>query len=718
MLFLRMNRGKIVLFKYLLIFFYLAGAWHRAIPQVNTDSLKEVIADIQGIEKLQAIQQLAFELQFTSLDEYYEYSRLGFEQALADHDSLFVASFLIDIGYYHKYVGEYQKSIIELKRGEIIAEKSKNRKVLGYAYSALGGVFHELGLYDKALDYHSKSLEIKKELGNSRRLGVPYNNIGLVYYKIGIAEKAEEYFNKALEIKLANGDTLSCIITYINLGLAFSDQDDQSKYQKAIDYFKKANILARKYNIFYRIGFSYNGLGQVFTDLGEYDSAKYYIRLSNEESYKHEYFGLESSNCYLLAKIAYEEQDFDLALNYLGRSTNLLIKLDDLNRQKNNFGLYAEIFEAKNNLDSAYFYTKRFMALKDSLFKDEINRNITNLEIASIEKQSQKEIADREDKISKSKLFNLFLLSILVLSIALIIVVFRNYVLTSKINRQLNDSKDKIEAQKENLQIKNEQLAEAQIIIQKQNEVLKNINSNLDKKVTERTEELNLSNMELGKAVRDLDQFIYKTSHDLRGPIATMQGIINLGVIEAKEATSKDYFTTLHKVSTNLNNVLTRLIEVHETYQKKPELEFVDPEGLIMASRDKVSQYVVDPEIKIVTDLQAKGKWKSDKHLFDLIILNMLKNAILYRDGSDAMVKIKTELRDKDMFMSFEDNGFGIQPGDVEKVFNIFFKGSYRPGGTGLEIYTAKIAVEKLGGKIVLRKPVKNTIFEISLPVL
>ena len=66
----------------------------------------------------------------------------------------------------------------------------------------------------------------------------------------------------------------------------------------------------------------------------------------------------------------------------------------------------------------------------------------------------------------------------------------------------------------------------------------------------------------------------------------------------------------------------------------------------------------------------------------------------------------------------FEDNGFGIQPGDEDKVFNIFFKGSPRPGGTGLEVYTAKIAAEKLGGEIKLKKPLKNTLFEINLPVI
>ena len=91
---------------------------------------------------------------------------------------------------------------------------------------------------------------------------------------------------------------------------------------------------------------------------------------------------------------------------------------------------------------------------------------------------------------------------------------------------------------------------------------------------------------------------------------------------------------------------------------------------------------------------------------------------MLYKDRGDSTIKIKTEYKNGILEILFEDNGFGIQPRDEEKVFNIFFKGSPRPGGTGLEIYTAKIAVEKLGGIIKLKKSLKNTIFEIILPVI
>jgi len=160
------------------------------------------------------------------------------------------------------------------------------------------------------------------------------------------------------------------------------------------------------------------------------------------------------------------------------------------------------------------------------------------------------------------------------------------------------------------------------------------------------------------------------------------------------------------------------LLEVHQTYQRKPKFQYIDPRKEIINTTNKVSKFSEESDITIVTELQANNQWNSDKDLFNLIIENMLRSAMLYKDRGDSTIKIKTEYKNGILEILFEDNGFGIQPRDEEKVFNIFFKGSPRPGGTGLEIYTAKIAVEKLGGIIKLKKSFKNTIFEIILPVI
>lgn len=719
MRFLEGKNLKIGLFKYLLIFFCLASASHNAISQKNLDSLKALIPNLEGEARLKTLLNLSYAYYNESdLENYFRYAREGFEYALSDGDSINISKFLIEIGYYYKYKSAYQEALNNFNRSLLISERIGELRLLSAAYTGLGSVYHELSLYDKALDYHSKSLAIKEETEDKSALGVSYNNIGLIYYKIDDPEKALEYYLKSLNYKLELGDTAHCIVNYINMGLAYSELPDRLSKENSKESFRQAVRLSKKYDNPQRIGYAYNGLATVFAEQFIYDSAKYYLNISIEESIKKDYRKLESSNYYLLAKIAFQEKQYNLAINYLSRSQVLLAKLNDKNRIKNNYRLYSDIFEAKNMMDSAFYYQKKFSVMKDSIFNEELADKMANVQIATLEEQSQRTIASKDDQISKNKLFVLFLLSILALSIALIVVIFRNYANINKINKQLSESKSEVEAQKENLEKKNRQLAEAQVTIQKQNDKLKNINYDLDRKVNERTIELDKSNHELEKAVKDLDQFIYKTSHDLRGPIATMQGIINLGVMDSKDKKAKEYFTTLHNVSNNLNNVLFRLIEVHETYQKKPILQNLDPMREIIETTNRVSQFSIETDITIMTELQANGQWNSDKVLFNMIVENMLRSAMLYKDRGDSMIKVKSEYVDKKLRIHFEDNGFGIQPGDEDKVFNIFFKGSPRPGGTGLEIYTAKIAVEKLGGEILLKKPAKNTVFEINLPIV
>ena len=710
---------KIVLFVVSITFYIFSYPSYSAIDRVNVDSLKYLVEKLNGQKKLETLLDLTFELQYDKVDEYYEYAKMGFEQALADQDSNFVSAFLIEMGYYFKNKGDYPTALNHLKRALVISEKNHYLDNTAKAYTALGTVYHELGFYDKALELHSKSLVIKQSLNDKAGIGVSYNNIGLIYYKIDDPKRAIEYYEKALQIKLESGDSSKCIVPYINLGLAYSAQKMEGRgIHESINNFEKAVKLAIKYDELHRLGFAYNGIALAYINENNYDSARYYLELSNEQSLKNDYRQLESSNYFLLAKLSFQEVDYIKAIEYLNHSQGLLKQLGDKNRIKNNYGLYAEIYAAQNLLDSAYYYQKWFSIMKDSIFNEELANNLANVQIATVEEQSQRKIADQQEANKRTRMFSLFLASILLLSIALIVVIIRNNAKIQKVNKQLSESRNEIQDQKEDLEKKNNQLAEAHNTIQRQNDVLTNINQELDKKVQERTVELDKSNRGLEKAVRDLDQFIYKTSHDLRGPIATMQGIINLGIIESVEPISKQYFLTLNNVSNNLNNVLYRLIEVHETYQKKPVFEIIDPIREIKDVVEKIAGYLNDTSLTIVTDLTAEGPWITDKLLFRLIIDSMLRSACHYKDRKDFVITIKSSRNAFNMSIIIEDNGFGIRPGDEDKVFNIFFKGSPKAGSTGLELYTTKIAVEKLKGMVRLVKPAKDTVFEIILPVL
>ncbi|MCK5105301.1 MAG: hypothetical protein KAR17_20900, partial [Cyclobacteriaceae bacterium] len=97
---MRGNILKIVLFKYLLIFFCLSLTWQNAISQINIDSLDLLISEANGKDKLRVISQIAYNIANFDNTLYLKYSVQGLEQSLSQNDSLYISNFLIDIGYH------------------------------------------------------------------------------------------------------------------------------------------------------------------------------------------------------------------------------------------------------------------------------------------------------------------------------------------------------------------------------------------------------------------------------------------------------------------------------------------------------------------------------------------------------------------------------------------------------------------------------------------
>jgi signal transduction histidine kinase len=701
----------------LLLLLFSAGIlWGQpAEAREGIDSLKRAYQGQSGIEKVRTLDRLSDLFWPSNPGEAFKYKKIALSEAAAQEKNDVMSEILIDLGYWYKDVGNLQLSLNSFNRARRLADQSNHYLNKLESLTGLGNLYKALNMYDKALEMHFEALKLKEEKGDTRRMATSFNNIGLVYYKIDYSDRALDFFNRALDIKHREGDTLRTIITYNNMGLVYNEILNDSM---AMVCFKKAIDISKRYRVRKYLGPAYNGLANVYIRCNNVDSAHHYLILATLAAREFKSPALQSTNHYLFAKLYAEQDQFTRAREYLDMSQEIALEIKDRQRQKNNLKLMARIFESKQEYDSAYFFQKQYSALEDSIFNERLAESLAKIQIAMEEDQNLKLIESQEEKLAVNKLTSLFLLSIIVLAVALIIVVFKSYRTTSRVNLKLHETKQQIEKQKENLEAKNQALAEAQGTIHKQNQILKNLNQNLEQKVRERTDELLHSNKGLEKAVKDLDQFIYKTSHDLRGPIATMQGIIHLGTIEAQDAKSAEYFKTLHQVTGNLNNVLFRLIDVHETYQKKPEFEIIFPNREIMETIKKVTRDQNDPTVTIHADLDQEMEWVSDRALFVVIIENMLRNAYLYADKGDARIRIKSTYRGDVMTLTFSDNGFGIQSGDEKKVFNLFFKGSPKPGGTGLEIYTAKIAVEKLGGSIRLVSPVKDTVYEVDLPVV
>ena len=704
---------EIVFYRGTVLFLVLCLSVNNAISQSILDSLKRVYNLQKGEERLKTGMMI---LQYVSdPEEAMYYAESALNQARELEDSAMIALAWVDLSYIHRQIGDFQTSLNYLNRAFYLANKTGDYQALIESNTGLGSWYYNMDIYDKALEFHVEALKIKEQNNDIRRLASSYNNIGLIFYKISDFDKALDYYQRAVDVKLQTGDTLGTISNHNNIGLVYSEKGD---FVRAIEAFNKAIDISKKYERDSELGSIYSGLANVYTTLNEQDSARFFLDKAIQIALQTRLIRLLSTNYYILGKLNAQSGNFNEAIYALSQSQEYAYQLRDKQRIKNNLKLMAEIFGSKGAYDSAYYYQKQFSILEDSIFNERLAKNLANIQIALTEEQNLKVIEAQELQLLKNKQISLFLISIVALSVTLIVVIFSYLYKVSRINLELSKSKKEIERQNEVLARKNRELGQARDTIDDQNRILKDHNISLELKVDERTSELVRSNAELEKVIRELDRFIYKTSHDLRGPIATMQGIINLGKYEFSDAVFLNYLDKLDGVADTMNNVVHRLIEVHETYQKVLSIDLIDPPGEIMAVIKEFKEKSPNGELRITTDLRQDGEWLSDRVLFRSIIENLIRNASLFIEKQDPFIHVSSRIEGGTLILEFEDNGFGIQPGDQDKIFSIFFKGSPKPGGTGLEVYTAKIATEKLSGTISLKNPLKNTVFQVVLPAL
>ncbi|MGF1635620.1 MAG: tetratricopeptide repeat protein [Cyclobacteriaceae bacterium] len=685
----------------------------NANASLDVDSLQLALKSAKGYDRIKLLNDLSYAYKKSSRDDGINYNKLAYDEALLQQDTTWQIYLLIDLSYSYRHAADLPNALASVKRAQELARKVNDMERLKDCYNLTASIYLYLNIYDKAMDHYHKALKIYEKENDQIWIARTLNNIGIIFYKLDDNENALDYFTRSLNIRLSIGEESKTFMNYNNLALIYNAIDN---YEQAIYHFKKAIEVGKKYDLDISFANAYNGLGNVYIKRENLALAREYIYRSIDEAKKIKDLSLLSSNYYFLAKIAIREGDLNQAHIYLHTSDSIGDVSVDKQRYANNILLHAEIFEAKEQYDSAFYFQKLSSDLLEEIFNERLAKNLAEIQLAMQAEKASEVIASKDRKLVKNRELNYFLLTIIVLSLALILLIYRNYKVTNRINQRLSDSYQEIEVKSSALEKKNVEIADAHRIIENQNVRLMGLNEELEDAVKERTMELRRSNDELEKAVHDLDQFIYKTSHDLRGPIATMQGLVNLGILESNDETAIGYFGTLKVISNNLNEILTHLIKVHETYQSKPHIERVKIKDIIYESLSKFKTGKLPSHIEVFTDFNGIEEWACDKSLLSLIIESMMTNASLYAKNKDAYISLGTRLVNGNLRVRIEDNGYGIQDNDLRKVFTMFFKGSPSPGGTGLEIYAAKVAAEKLGGNIVLEKPMSNTIFDVYLP--
>jgi signal transduction histidine kinase len=262
---------------------------------------------------------------------------------------------------------------------------------------------------------------------------------------------------------------------------------------------------------------------------------------------------------------------------------------------------------------------------------------------------------------------------------------------------ELEESNVKLKISKEEAEAWNVELLKAREELNEANNELKVVNQHLENLVLARTQTLENTNLELQKALGDLDRFLYSSYHDIKGPIARLRGLIIVFQHEKnpkKLAEFSDYFLSTVK---EMESLIEKLNRVNSLNQKSPKNQQLN----VANSLEHFAKLYMSEEIEISIQTPVQLNFASDESIFSLILESLLDNCVRYKSSNrENRIRLSAHQTLFGVEFVIEDNGDGIPTNVLPQVFEMFFRGHVRATGHGLGLYLVKKALEKLGGSI------------------
>ena len=252
----------------------------------------------------------------------------------------------------------------------------------------------------------------------------------------------------------------------------------------------------------------------------------------------------------------------------------------------------------------------------------------------------------------------------------------------------------------------------------------KKYNQRLQDEVKRQTKELKLTNTKLVTTNKELDEFNKILSHDLKEPLRSIVGFSSLLRKQIQPSVKAiEYINFIEKGGQQLNSILDDVSVFQSVKQLDTNdlnLEGLDTE-LMVKDLTKIIQEN-KPNQKIIISHSKLPSIFSYKNLLKLVFENLITNGINFNKSETPQIDIRHFEKDAFHYFEFEDNGIGIAPQFIDKVFGMFKRLNNRTvhNGSGLGLNISKKILEQLGGdiSIVSSTEGKGTIFQIYFPII
>lgn len=238
-----------------------------------------------------------------------------------------------------------------------------------------------------------------------------------------------------------------------------------------------------------------------------------------------------------------------------------------------------------------------------------------------------------------------------------------------------------------------------------------------DRKNTE--ERIKKHNVELKKTNEELDNFVYRVSHDLKAPISSAKGLINIAKLEDNPDRIATCLDMIDKSMNRLDKFILDILDYSRNSRVPVEPARIDLKQTIDEILNNLTYHDNARNIKKEVSVNAKTEFYSDHKRVLFVLNNILSNAIKFVDPEKSVnhIKVSANVDDAKAVIECEDNGIGIEEKYVDKIFDMFYRATEQMTGSGLGLYIVKEAIEKLHGDISVNSTFGvGTKFTIKIP--
>ena len=227
--------------------------------------------------------------------------------------------------------------------------------------------------------------------------------------------------------------------------------------------------------------------------------------------------------------------------------------------------------------------------------------------------------------------------------------------------------------------------------------------------------------VELQKANYELDNFVYHASHDLRAPLRSIMGLINLLRLEKTASGKENCLEMIEGSIKRLDNLVIDLLQISKGNRAASSRDSI---CLVTEINNSITNFyhIEDSEaIRLICKVSQPVNFVTDLTRIRIVLNNLISNAIKYRDlnRDQCYILVEAKVTKDHAEISVEDNGQGIPESQLSSIFDMFVRATDNQQGSGLGLYIVKNVVEKLEGKIeVNSQESSGSRFSVVIPNL